>query len=84
MTSQVDHRDVVVHVPAHLDPLRDLHPVVSYSLAIHIPEVAAVDLSFLRCIYEFVADEVIPAFQGRFGGSPYLATRYAGIAPFSR
>jgi len=62
-TSEGNQHETFIYVPAHLHPIDLNPPVFSYSLAIHIPGVAAVNIHFLSRVYEFVAQEVFPSFK---------------------
>lgn len=63
MTSSANYREIFALVPAHMDPIADFCPYVSYNVAVHVPDVAAVHIGYLREVHDFVANEVVPAFQ---------------------
>lgn len=67
--TQGDNREVYVEIPVESYPEQDFDPIVSYHLVIRVQVsndfregLSSVNIGYLRRIYNFVVDTVIPSF----------------------
>ena len=71
MGGRADHGDVIVRIPAHLDPERDFSPRLSFQIILRVGRPAGgIDLAWLRGIHDYVRDILIPDFVQFFPPEP--------------